>query len=388
VTVVDTTPPVLQGVPAPAPTEATGPAGSQVSFTTPSASDTVDPGPLAVSCAPPSGSTFSLGTTTVTCSAQDAHGNTGSASFSVAVVDTTPPHLRLPDPLTVSATGPDGATKTDDRIAAFLDAATATDIVDPHPVVTNDAPASFPVGVTSVHFVARDAAGNKSSSSRDVTVLASTSPTQPPPPPPAPKPPPPITPKRDSTPPGDVTNLVAKAGDRVVTLSWRAPDDADFAHVTVFRSTTGTAVRAIYSGTRESFRDHGLKNAVRYRYVVVAYDAAGNRTAGVAVSASPHRLLLTSPANGARVIAPPLLTWRPWPKAAFYNVQLFRGQKKVLSAWPKKTQFRLSRTWTFRGLRQKLTKGTYTWYVWPAFGSRRKPEYGGVLGSSTFVVSS
>ena len=44
---------------------------------------------LTVACAPLSGSTFALGSTTVTCSATDDTGLTGTATFTVKVVDTT-----------------------------------------------------------------------------------------------------------------------------------------------------------------------------------------------------------------------------------------------------------------------------------------------------------
>jgi hypothetical protein len=80
VTVNDTTPPVLT-VPANATVEAASPAGVVFTYTA-SATDTVDTA-LGASCAPPSGSTFLLGTTTVTCTATDAHGNVGSGSFTV-----------------------------------------------------------------------------------------------------------------------------------------------------------------------------------------------------------------------------------------------------------------------------------------------------------------
>ena len=49
------------------------------------------------------------GTTTVTCTATDAHGNTGSASFTVTVADTTAPVVTVPANATVEATGATGA---------------------------------------------------------------------------------------------------------------------------------------------------------------------------------------------------------------------------------------------------------------------------------------
>ncbi len=55
-----------------------------VSYTTPTATDNCS-GVGTVTCSPASGSSFPLGTTTVTCSATDAAGNTGSCSFTVKV---------------------------------------------------------------------------------------------------------------------------------------------------------------------------------------------------------------------------------------------------------------------------------------------------------------
>jgi serine protease len=80
-------------------------------------------------------------------------------------VDTTPPVLTVPGPLTVNATSPQGA------VVTF--SATATDDVDPSPTVTC-APTSgsvFPIGTTSVSCTARDDAGNSTSGSFTVTVI-------------------------------------------------------------------------------------------------------------------------------------------------------------------------------------------------------------------------
>ncbi|MBZ5560742.1 MAG: HYR domain-containing protein, partial [Acidobacteriia bacterium] len=73
--VTDNTPPVV----APLPNqilEATGPGGAPATFTATATDDTgVTSGPT---CAPVSGSTFAIGTTSVTCDASDAAGNVGS----------------------------------------------------------------------------------------------------------------------------------------------------------------------------------------------------------------------------------------------------------------------------------------------------------------------
>ena len=78
----DTTPPVLT-LPANIVTTAVSPEGRAVTFTT-SANDNVD-GVVPVTCQPPSGSVFPIGTTTVRCSANDTSLNTTGGSFTVTV---------------------------------------------------------------------------------------------------------------------------------------------------------------------------------------------------------------------------------------------------------------------------------------------------------------
>jgi len=88
VTVVDTTPPVFTSacpgainIAAQATCPFTNNAG--VSYATPTATDNC-PG-VTVACVPPSGSMFPTGTTSVTCTAMDASGNTATCTFPVTV---------------------------------------------------------------------------------------------------------------------------------------------------------------------------------------------------------------------------------------------------------------------------------------------------------------
>ncbi|MDP9382177.1 MAG: HYR domain-containing protein, partial [Chloroflexota bacterium] len=94
--IVDTTAPVISRMPANMTVEATSASGAVASWTAPTANDAVD-GARTVSCSPASGSTFALGTTTVTCSASDVNGNTQSPapSFTVTVQDTTAPQISV-----------------------------------------------------------------------------------------------------------------------------------------------------------------------------------------------------------------------------------------------------------------------------------------------------
>ena len=388
VTVADSTPPVLTNMPGAIQVEANSPAGSVVNFSTPTAIDNVD-GPIAnVGCAPASGSTFPLGTTTDTCSATDSSGNIGTASFTVTVVDTTPPHLIPPGDRSVYATTPAGIYDADEAANAFLGGFTVSDIADAHPVVTNDAPNFFFLGLTVVTFTARDASGNTTKAQAKLEVL------------PMPEPgttPPPLPPPSDRTPPDDVTNLVVTSGDRVVTLTWANPKATDFDHVQISRSTTdiGAEPQIVYRGNAPSFRDKGVQNGVEYRYIVTAVDKSGNDSAGVVAVAFPKASGLLAPKAGARVKRVVKFKWKKVKGARYYNLQAFYGASrvfaatadaKVLSVWPTKTSFVLKKTWKYAGRKRALKPGVYTWYVWPGFGPRSAAEYGELIGSRSFTV--
>lgn len=89
--------------------EATSSLGAAVSFDVTAYDNVV--GNFTATCDPASGSTFSLGSTQVVCTAHDSAvpANTASASFAVTVVDTTPPVISAHSPVTAEATGADGA---------------------------------------------------------------------------------------------------------------------------------------------------------------------------------------------------------------------------------------------------------------------------------------
>ena len=117
-----------------------------------------------MTCKPPSGSTFPLGVTTVSCTATDASGNSATGSFTITVVDTTAPTLTLPANKVVDATRLGGA------VVSYT--ATATDTVDPSPAVTCSPPSGslFAIGTTTVGCSATDASGNAATSTFVVRV--------------------------------------------------------------------------------------------------------------------------------------------------------------------------------------------------------------------------
>jgi hypothetical protein len=131
------------------------------------ATDDVDGSVSVINDAP---DVFSLGDTTVTFSASDVAGNTGTASAVVTVTDQAAPALSVPADSSFVATSAAGIAASDTALVDFLAQATATDNVDAAITVSNDAPSTFPIGDTTVTFSAADAAGNTNSGSAVVTV--------------------------------------------------------------------------------------------------------------------------------------------------------------------------------------------------------------------------
>jgi hypothetical protein len=189
----------------------------------------------------------------------------------------------------------------------------------------------------------------------------------------------------DTTPPGNVKGLKRTVGYGTLKLSWSRPSDADFDHVEVFVSTSAKSLprTPVYKGKAARYTNRRFRNGVYYRYAVVSYDHAGNASRGVP-GVVPPSILLRSPRDGRRVHAPPVLIWAKVSRATFYNVQLYYGSRKVLSAWPNVAKRKLSRSWRYGGRQFQLRKGLYRWYVWPGFGPRSKSRYGQLLGQSTF----
>jgi hypothetical protein len=170
VAVRDTTAPTLAGLPNNPVFEATGPGGAVASWAAaPTASDLVN-GAVPVNCDRASGASFSLGVTTVTCTAADRSANTATGSFSITVRDTTPPSLTTPPDLSTEAASAAGA--------AVGFSTTATDAVTPSSTIVCSAVSGsiFPIGPTTVTCTAADAFGNSRSASFTITVIDTTAP--------------------------------------------------------------------------------------------------------------------------------------------------------------------------------------------------------------------
>ncbi len=144
--------------------EATSAAGANVNYNACTATDNVDSSPV-ISYNQNTGSTFSMGTTTVTCTATDAANNTASITFDVMVVDTTAPAVTAPADVTVAATTTSGS-------VVNYTACSATDAVDTAPTMgySKTSGATFPVGTTTVTCTATDASTNAGNATFNITV--------------------------------------------------------------------------------------------------------------------------------------------------------------------------------------------------------------------------
>jgi hypothetical protein len=286
-----------------------------------------------------------------------ASSGSDSASASVTIrLDKTPP-----SPAASADRGPDGGGFYNHPLTAIWTATDATSGV----ATCASAPYGGPDGAGIALFgTCRDNAGNVSA-------------------------PLPFVFNYDATPPA-LSDVRATADSGRVMLAWQATGAA---RITVMRSAaTARAAQSgvVYDGTGAGFTDTGLKNGTRYTYTVQAVDAAGNATSDSVnvtpgAEASSDRLL--APRASARLTRPPMLRWRTVKAASYYNIQLFRHGRKILSAWPTKAHYQLRSVWTYGGHRHRLGKATYQWYLWGGYGHRAERRYGKLLGKRSFVVA-
>ncbi|NCI49542.1 HYR domain-containing protein [Sediminibacterium roseum] len=110
------------------------------------------------------GSTFATGSTVVTVTAKDVSGNTSTKSFTITVTDTQKPVLKAPSNISAS-TGNSSVSNVN------LGTPTASDNCGIRSI-TNNAPASYPVGTTTVTWTATDVNNNTTTATQTVTVTS------------------------------------------------------------------------------------------------------------------------------------------------------------------------------------------------------------------------
>jgi hypothetical protein len=184
VQVVDTLPPTVN-CPEPIEVECAGQSGTLVTFNV-AAVDSCDPAPR-VTCVPPSGSLFPLGQSAVICTAADAGGNRSKCSFTVNVVDRTPPTIACPQPIVAQCMPnvvpphkppgwPPGSNPPPNGCTALItyDPPQASDSCQTAPVLVICDPPSgvrLGLGTHTITCTARDVSGNEASCQFTVDVV-------------------------------------------------------------------------------------------------------------------------------------------------------------------------------------------------------------------------
>ena len=327
----------------------------------------LDGGAFAACGSPISYGNLADGAHSFTVRSKDAAGNVGPAAARGWVVDTRPPHT--------SITGaPPNVSSTASATFAFAssEASSFSCSLDGGAFSACSSPRSYGGLSDGGHIFrvrATDLAGNADPAPPAYSwqVLALLPP--------------------DTTPPGKVKRLKVAVRYGFLRLTWLPPADTDLDHVQIQRrrSATGGTETTVYQGRGRKYTDRRFENGSYFMYRVKSYDGAGNGSRAANVPVSPAALL-TAPRDGRVVRGSVQLAWAAVPHAGYYNVQLYRGAQKLLSAWPAKARRALAKRWVYQGRQVRLAKGFYRWYVWPGFGARLQAKYGHLLGTGTFAV--
>lgn len=158
--------------------------GANVFFTAPTAMDNCDTNVVVTASSPPG--FYTAGVSTVTFTATDVAGNTTTCSFTITVLDTMPPIIKCPDPVTISGTGvvsppsnfiADLVPNECNDLVLFFQQQLAFDNCNPQLIAVQTAPTNpksgevFLPGTYSLTYTATDAQANSASCNFDVTVL-------------------------------------------------------------------------------------------------------------------------------------------------------------------------------------------------------------------------
>ncbi|MFH1312583.1 MAG: C1 family peptidase [Candidatus Eisenbacteria bacterium] len=203
----------------------------------------------------------------------------------------------------------------------------------------------------------------------------------------------------DYTPPDEVVNFTAEAGDTLVHVRWTNPPDGDFEGTLIRYSTAtfpvvptdGNPVENGLSGmfgnapaSQDSFVHMGLTNGEPHYYTAFAFDDRPNYSAGVNASAVPVDVV--APASPQAFTAEPgdavaMLRWTTAPDADFKStvirysttsypaspadgIAVENGSGGVFIDWPATTS-----TFLHEGLTNNVT------YYYAAFSADEVPNY-------------
>jgi hypothetical protein len=211
--------------------------------------------------------------------------------------------------------------------------------------------------------------------------------------------------------PGAIDGLSATVAEGGVALAWTEPVDFDRAGVTIFRkagqtvpTTADEPVGTFPEGVTTAI-DPNVQPGATYTYAAFPYDRDNPPNLGPPVLSSP----VTVPAPPVQIAPPPAspspsptpttpapqpqskktittsklvlpssstlikgtktrLRWKRNGRAAYYNVQLFKGRRKLMSTFP-------SAASTFIPATLLRATGTYRLLIWSGLGARTLGRY-------------
>jgi len=179
-------------------------------------------------------------------------------------------------------------------------------------------------------------------------------------------------------------SVASRAASDLVRWTSTSPED----QIVVKRSVRGSKdEQVVFQGTGSRVVDSTIEPGVEYEYAIVSTDQADNVSKTAAVAGLPKILTLRKMAYIPRAAPKPILQWAAMKAASYYHVQVFRGSKRILAAWPSKRQLGLTNAWRWAGRRYTLGPGRYRWFVWGGLGKRSFARYH-AIGSARFIVPS
>ena len=138
--------------------------------------------------------------------------------------------------------------------------------------------------------------------------------------------------KFDATPPKlSKIGVTSRAGSDLVR--WTSTSPSDTAVVERWaRGSSGEPV--VFRGAASRFVDKKVQVGLEYVYAIQTTDQAGNVSKRITVAGLPKILTLRPMSYVPRAAPDPILRWARKRGASYYHVQLFRGSKRILAAWP------------------------------------------------------
>lgn len=187
----------------------------------------------------------------------------------------------------------------------------------------------------------------------------------------------------DATPPA-LSGISVGSAPGANVIRWKSSEPT--AKIVLRRAARASRRHVVLlQGPSSRFVDKRIQAGIEYVYTLRAVDQAGNGSEDATVVGLPKVLTLRPLPYVPRAAPKPVLLWQRVGKARYYNVQLFRGTKRVLAAWPETHQLGVPEAWKWGGHHYSLAPGLYRWYVWAGFGPRSRAQYRAV-GSARFIV--